>query len=111
MELKSEQIEGVSVVSIRGNVDALTAGEVQRYLDGLVANKVVKLTVDLSGVDFMSSAGLRVILSVSKSVRRQGGDLRLAAPKPPIEKMLKISGFTSIMKSFPSVNAAVGSFQ
>jgi anti-anti-sigma factor len=111
MELSSKQIESVKVVSIQGSVDALTAGEVQRYLEALISKGEGKLIVDLKGVDFMSSAGLRVIMAASKNVRRKGGDLRLAAAQPAIEKMLKISGFTSLLESFSNVDAAVSSFR
>jgi anti-anti-sigma factor len=110
MELSSKQIESVDVISIQGSVDALTAGDVQRYFETIISQGNRKLIADLQGVDFMSSAGLRAIMAVSKNVRQSGGDLRLAAPQPSIAKMLKISGFTSILKSYSSVDAAVSSY-
>jgi anti-anti-sigma factor len=111
MELNTQKINEVNIVSIEGSIDALTAGEVQQYFNDLIGTGVEKVILNLDQVDFMSSAGLRVIMAVSKEVRQQGGDLRLAAAQPGVEKMLKISGFTSILKSFPNVDAAVMSFQ
>jgi anti-anti-sigma factor len=111
MELISGQSNGVMVVTIRGSVDALTAGQVQGYFDDLLEKGERQIILDLSQVDFMSSAGLRVIMTVSKNLRQDGGELRLAAAQPSVEKMLKISGFTTILKSFASLDAALGSFQ
>ena len=69
-----------------------------------------QLVADLSQVEFMSSAGLRAILAALKEARQHGGDLRLAAAQPGVEKILKISGFTSILKAYPSVDEALSSF-
>jgi len=111
MELNSGQFDGVKVVSIEGSVDAMTAGQVQGYFDDLLEKGERRIILDLSKVDFMSSAGLRVIMTVSKNLRQEGGELRLAAAQPSVEKMLKISGFTTILKSFSSLDAALESFQ
>ena len=66
--------------------------------------------MDLSQVEFMSSAGLRAILVSLKVCRREGGDLRLAAAQPGTEKVLKLTGFLTIIKSYPNVAEAQGSF-
>jgi anti-anti-sigma factor len=94
------------IVAIAGNVDALTAGEVTQYLSGRINAEMKQIILDLSQVDFMSSAGLRMILTALKASRYEGGDLYLAGTQPSVEKMLKVSGFTSILKTFPSVEAA-----
>lgn len=98
------------IVAIAGNVDALTAGEVTEYLNGRINAETKQIILDLSQVDFMSSAGLRVILTALKACRQLGGDLYLAGAQPSVEKMLKVSGFTSILKTFPTVEAAVVEF-
>jgi len=98
------------IVTIAGNVDALTAGEVTQYLNGRIHAETKQIILDLSQVDFMSSAGLRVILTALKASRKLGGDLYLAGAQPSVERMLKVSGFTSILKTFPTVEAAVVEF-
>ena len=70
----------------------------------------VKLVADLAQLDYTSSAGLRVLLNGVKAARQKGGDLRLAAVQPNVKKVLDLSGFMSIMKSFPDVAAAVASY-
>jgi anti-sigma B factor antagonist len=66
--------------------------------------------VDLTGVEFMSSAGLRTLLGAVKETRSQGGDLRIASTNPGIDKLLKMSGFHNIAKVFTSNVDAVASF-
>lgn len=110
MDILSQQMDGALVVVISGSVDALTAPEVTAFLGRQVAAGQPQLVLDLSGVDFMSSAGLRAILGALKESRQGGGDLRLAGAQPGVEKILKMSGFTNILKAFPSVEEAVSSF-
>lgn len=110
MELK-HTIEGnAAVVAVAGSVDALTATEVTKYLEGLVTQGHTNLVVDLGLVEYVSSAGLRTLLATLKSVRAVKGDLRLADVKPNVKKVLTMSGFTSIMQVFDTKEAALASF-
>ena len=111
MEISVKQIEGTVIVSISGSVDALTANEVTGFLSDQINRGQKQLIADLSQVEFMSSAGLRAILSTIKDSRQEGGDFRLAAPQPGVEKILRMSGFTSILKTYPTLEEAVASFK
>lgn len=98
------------IVAIVGNVDALTASEVTQYLSGRINAETKQIILDLSQVDFMSSAGLRMILTALKASRQLGGDVYLAGAQSSVAKMLEVSGFTSILKTFPTIEAAVVDF-
>ena len=65
---------------------------------------------DFSGVNYTSSAGMRVILNTAKAARAKGGDLYLAGVQLPVEKVLSLAGFTSMIKLYPDVDTAAGSF-
>lgn len=110
MDIQVKQIDQTAVVSIAGSIDSLTAGEVTSFLSEQIGAGYRQLVADLSQVDFMSSAGLRAILTILKQSRQEGGDLRLAGAQAGVEKTLKISGFTSILKTYPTVDEAVASF-
>ena len=110
MEITATRLDQVVVVAIAGSVDALTASELDHYLSAQVDGGEKQIVADLSQVDFMSSAGLRAILHALKESRQRGGDLRLAAARPGIDHTLKISGLSSILQSFPTVDQAVASF-
>ena len=110
MEITATQLGQTAVVSIVGSVDALTAGDVTRFLSEQLGSGHKQIVADLSQVDFMSSAGLRAILFALKESRQRGGDLRLAAVRPGVDHTLRISGLASLIQSFPAVGQAVASF-
>lgn len=110
MQIEVERRGQVSVAGVNGNVDGLTAAELSRVLVDEVAGGGHRMVVSLAGVDYTSSAGLRVLLAVVKEARSRGGDVRLAAVRDNVRKVLELSGFTSILKLFPDVDAAVASF-
>lgn len=111
MEIQISNAAGVCIVAVTGSIDALTAGDLTSSLSAQVGNGQKNLVLDLSQVDFMSSAGLRAILAALKECRQVGGDLRIAAAQPGVNKVLNMSGFTSILKTYPDLPAALASFQ
>jgi anti-sigma B factor antagonist len=110
MEINVGQIGNVTVLSFVGNIDAFTGQEITERINESIFDGNIKLVADFAGVDFTSSAGLRVMLGAVKETRAKGGDFRLAAAQPGVMKVLKLSGFTSIIKTFDDVPAAVASY-
>lgn len=100
-----------TIVTVTGTVDALTAPDLAKILVNEIAEGHTNLIVDLMGVEFMSSAGLRTLLGAVKESRSNGGDLRIASTNPGIDKVLKMSGFHSIAKVYSSPAEAVSSFR
>jgi anti-anti-sigma factor len=110
MEIKNSERDRTTIVAPHGSVDATTAGGLSDHITGLIESGVTQLVVDLAGVDYMSSAGLRVLLGAAKGTRAQGGDLRLASVQDDVQKVLSLSGFTSILKIYDDVDDAVASY-
>lgn len=110
MEITSQAKDSVQIISVNGSLDALTAPELADALSTQLRDGNSKLVADLSGLEYTSSAGLRVLLNSVKDARSKGGDLRLAGVQPNVKKVLDLSGFMSIMKSFDDTDAAVASF-
>lgn len=110
MNIDIDARDGATVVVISGSVDGLTADTLLTTLQGQVDDGNTRLVADLSGVEYTSSAGLRALLATVKEARRRGGDLRLAEVNANVRKVLDLSGFTSILKLFDQVDAAVDSF-
>jgi anti-sigma B factor antagonist len=69
-----------------------------------------RLILDLSQVDFMSSAGLRAIVTILKECRQRGGDLRLVGPNAAISRILEMTGFSDVMQIYGNIEQAVASF-
>jgi len=110
MDVTIETRGEVAVVAVTGSIDTVTAPQLQSALGEQIAAGRVKLVADMSGVDYTSSAGLRALLASLKDSRSRGGDFRLAAPRANVHRVLEMSGFTSILRSFPDVDQAVASF-
>ena len=110
MEIAVREAGPVTVVAIRGSVDGLTSGDLSEAIAAQVRGGRARLVADFAEVEYISSAGLRAVLGALKDARQQGGDFRLAAIRPDVQRVLDLSGFTSILKAFTTVDAAVGSF-
>ena len=111
MNASVEPLGEVIIVHVADSVDGLTAEDLQRVFSSEVEAGRKNLVADFAGVDYTSSAGLRVLLATLKQTRSRGGDLRLAAPRPEVSKVLDLSGFTGILRVFPTVDDAVRSFR
>jgi anti-sigma B factor antagonist len=110
MKLTEKDVQDITVVSVEGSIDALTASEISKFMDELISAGKINLVADFSGVDYTSSAGLRVLLAAVKETRAKGGDFYLAGIQPDVQKVLTLSGFTSIIKTFSDTDQAVSTF-
>jgi anti-anti-sigma factor len=110
VDLALERGDRLSIVSVTGSVDSLTAEQVTNFLAAQVESGQMWLVLDLGQVDFMSSAGLRTILETARRCREQGGDLCLAAAQPGVERTLSLSGFPRVLEIYASVNEATANF-
>lgn len=111
MEISAKPEGSVTIVSIVGNLDVATSPQVNEFLSGQLKTGHAKMVVDFGQLAYLSSAGLRVLLTAVKEARRQGGDLRLAAVQSEeVSKVLRMSGFSNIFKVYADLATAVASF-
>lgn len=111
MEMELKEVEGVGVIHIQGELDALTAPELTSFFDTQLGDKYPNLVTDLQGLSYSSSAGIRVFLGLARSCRQKGGDLRIANVQPRVEKVFKLSKFDRIVRIFQSLDEAVNSYK
>ena len=111
MEIAITERDTITVVTIKGSVDSLNADQLTAAFADPIRHGRVLLVADFSAVTYTSSAGLRSLLATVKDCRCHGGDLRIAAPQPQVERVLSISGFTSIIKVFADRDVAIDSFK
>ncbi len=100
----------VTLVVVNGRVDSLNAGELGLSLSSAIDDGSTQIVLDLAQVAYMSSAGLRELVSAFKKVRRISGDLRLAQPSPRVQEVLEMAGLDTIFQIFPTQLDAVGSY-
>jgi anti-sigma B factor antagonist len=91
-----KQIEnGVAVFALAGRLDTLTAPELEHALDASL-NDVSTLTFDFSELEYLSSAGLRVLLAAQKRMNRQG-EMKIENVNETIMEIFEVTGFTDVL--------------
>ena len=110
MEIATSQDKGVNVVRLSGRFDAQSAGQVDEGLQKAVADGGNTLVIDMSCVEYISSAGLRVLLSTAKRLNSSAGKLALCGLQPYVLEVFDVAGFTSIFRIQPDVMAALDGF-
>ncbi len=110
MELTTKEMKRVSLVTVGGRVDSATAPDFDQALPALIHANRCQIVVDLKEVDYMSSAGLRGLVSALKGAKGCGGDVRLAQPSQRVQEVLELAGLNSIFACYENVTEAVGSF-
>lgn len=110
MDIKINYTEGIGVISIGGELDAHSSPELTQFFSKQISESSPNFVADLQGLAYSSSAGIRIFLGMARDSRRNGGDLRIAAVQPQVDKIFKLSRFDRIVKIFPTVEEAIQSF-
>jgi anti-sigma B factor antagonist len=111
MEIKVTQYKHCDLVKVSGRVDSLTAPKLSEELNKIMSNGRYKIAIDLSEDQFLSSAGLRALISAQKNCKRYNrGEVVLANVPEFILGVFELAGFTSIFKIYNDVTSAVGAF-
>ena len=109
MEITTTQFKHCDLVKVTGRIDSATAPQLAEAIARIQDAGRYKIVIDMSGVEFISSAGLRVLIASLKNCRRYNrGDLLLAAMPKNIYSVFDLAGFTSIFKIYEDVLTAVG---
>lgn len=106
MDITQEPHGSLLLLAPVGRLDSNTAQHLDAVLtrDGAAASGIV---IDCAGLDYVSSAGLRVLLKAAKAGRRDGRALSLCALRPNVREVFDISGFTAIFTLHPDRAAAL----
>jgi len=96
MEIREERSEGALVIAPAGRVDSNTSGELEGWLQNRLAAGERRLVIDLAGVEYISSAGLRVLLLTLNKLKAAGGRLALCSMGESVREVFELAGFTAI---------------
>ncbi len=112
MEIKAETMKRCELVTVSGRVDSSTAPELEKVLLGLIQSGQKNIVVNLAGTDFISSAGLKALLSALMKVRKMipAGDVVLAETQPGLRDSFDLVGFDRLFTFYEDNTRAVGSF-
>lgn len=110
MKVKASQQGQVSVVEVEGRVDSTTSADLEKKLLDLFETGNKFFVIDFARVDYISSAGLRVLIMAAKKSKAAGGKVVLSALRDTVQEVFDLAGFSSIFAIFGSPEEAVRSF-
>ena len=111
MEISEKKEKDITILAISGRLDTLSSGSLDEKLKELTNNNLNKIVIDFSELDFISSSGLRVLLTIAKKVKSTSGYLALSALKDHVKEVFDVAGFTMLFSIFPSQQDAINSIQ
>ncbi len=107
LELQADQIEGVLVISVAGRIDGMNAQEFHQNLNKEMGDSDNPVILDLEKLSYISSAGLRSILLVAKTLQVKGTKFLLCSLPAPIKEIFEIAGFDKIISVLESRSDAM----
>jgi anti-sigma B factor antagonist len=107
MDIEIQTVEKAIIAVVRGRVDTLSSQAFEKGLAAALHEPGKLLILDLSDLQYISSAGLRVILSAAKILKGTGGEIRLAGTAGSVKKVFQVSGFFSMFKNFETRSDAL----
>ena len=110
MEITTYTREGIKVISLKGDMNAVTSGQAETRIDQLIMGGNKKLVINLDDLKYISSAGLRVLLSANKLMKKKEGEIRLCGLNDTVKEVFEISGFQMIFSIFQSEKEALSGF-
>jgi anti-anti-sigma factor len=107
MKIEQSEKDGVTCLTIEGRLDADSAPEAEPLIKAILKEKKLGLLFDLSRMEYISSAGLRVILMAVKDMRNRKGKVVLCGLRPYVKEIFDVSNFSSIIPITDSVEAGL----
>ncbi|MFY9931764.1 MAG: STAS domain-containing protein [Streptosporangiaceae bacterium] len=108
VDLSIRDGDGLGVVALNGEFGLADAPGVASHLITAVAACGPSVIVDLAALEGIGYTGVAVLLRIRKWTRPSGGDLPLAAPQPPVHRILTATGLIDVFSVYPSVDEAAG---
>lgn len=106
-----EKAGNIAILKAEGFLDAHTAAELEKALDDLADGKNFQVIIDFSKLDYISSAGLGVLMAAITTFRDNQGDLKLVHLPPRILKVFDLLGFSKLFQIHATEEAAVSAFE
>jgi anti-sigma B factor antagonist len=108
MRIHEEQLEGnVYKINLEGRMDIPGTQEIDLKFTGMTAAPRKAFIVDISGVDFLASIGIRTLLITTKAINNRGGKLVILNPDTNVEKILLMAGIDTLIPIFNNLELAL----
>jgi anti-anti-sigma factor len=109
LSIQTDHMQNVALIKVRGRVDSDTAPEFDQALSKALVEKN-KIVLNLEGVEFLSSAGLRAMVKAYQAAKKSGGDVRLSCVSAPVEVVLRTVGMMQMLQMYSTDQEALEGF-
>jgi anti-sigma B factor antagonist len=110
MEITTRDHKRASVIKVTGRVDSNTSPEFDAKLKEYINSGRVHIVIEMDETDFLSSAGVRALISAQKAAKPKGGQVVLSRPSDKVKDVLKLAALESLFPVFDDTEEAVGAF-
>ena len=107
MEIIENQKEDISIFKLNGRLDSNTSPALEKKLVAAIENGTRNMVIDFENLDYISSAGLRIILKTTKDLKRTNGQIVLCAMQDYVREVFEIAGFDTFLPIFSTVDEAL----
>lgn len=107
MQIIESNENGVAALTVVGRMDSNTSSEAEKIISKQIDGGAKRILLDLSGLEYMSSAGLRALLLGVKKSKVAGATLSLSGVREEIKEVLVVSGFVAFFKIYPTKDEAL----
>ncbi len=107
MVFSMEQKGDITVIMLDKRIDSSNAYDLEKEIEKVIQEGKRKILFDFSGTDYISSAGLRVLLSTAKNTKKTGGKVALCSLKPFVKEVFVSAGFNQIFTIYPSCDDGI----
>jgi anti-anti-sigma factor len=107
MEISQNEEKGIVTIAIKGRLDADSSAEAESVVKDALGGETNRLLFNLGELEYLSSAGLRVLLSAAKEMRRRDGKIVLCALNEFVKEIFEVSGFQSLIPITDSVESGI----
>jgi anti-sigma B factor antagonist len=110
MKITNRESYGVIIIDLNGRLETTTSGDTSDEIVRIIKAPNHKIIINLEGVEYISSAGLRVILTASKLLQSSRGELKLCSSNDQVKEVLETSGFNSLLNIYNNEKDAMSAF-
>ncbi len=107
MEISRKEEGGIAFVTIKGRLDADNASQAEKTVNSVLEGNADRILFDLGALDYLSSAGLRVLLGAAKEMKRRDGKIVLCSLTEFVKEIFEVSGFEALIPIADSVDSGV----
>ena len=110
MNISTRQTDDITVVDMDGELDSQTSGNAYDEMVRIAKSGVSKVILNISKLMYVSSAGLRVILTAAKLLNSSGGEMKICQANSTVKEVLEMTGFNHLVHMYDTEDEAISSF-